>query len=149
MLGDKLTPTEKIAIQCAAHSADMSTFAACTIGSLAINELKLCASNGFRVGTEHCFGPNNDLRKFARNVLGEEDNIGKVLGAPIDMSLLPARVVGKDLARLQSDLQRVEERRILTMQKIGVDVSKEAAQRQKEVKDTRVKVITVARRLVR
>lgn len=67
MLSEKLTPEQQIALQCAAQSPDLVTFAACTGGQLTLREFAKC--QGKDIAEDECFGENNEIRKFFKNVI--------------------------------------------------------------------------------
>jgi hypothetical protein len=66
MAGDSLTPEQRIALQCAAESPDLTTFAVCTGGQLSVREFIKCRDKKFAEG--NCFGPNNEIRKFIKEI---------------------------------------------------------------------------------
>jgi hypothetical protein len=85
MTSNKLTPEQQIALQCAAYSAGVATYAICTGGLLAFKEFDNCKHEKF--GSNKCFGENNEIRKFFRNVLGQDIHSDTVVGQIINVPL--------------------------------------------------------------
>jgi hypothetical protein len=87
LVGGQLSPEQRILLQCATHSVDATSFAICTGGSLALKEFAQCQHSKF--GEDKCFGENNEIRKFFRNVLGQDINsntvVGQVINAPLEI----------------------------------------------------------------
>jgi hypothetical protein len=67
-LAPELTPEQQIALNCAVSTGgEPRAFAVCTAGRLAARELAKCWTGG--IGTsDGCFGPNNEIVRFANNV---------------------------------------------------------------------------------
>lgn len=84
-VGPQLTPEQQIALQCAMQSPDLTTFAVCTGGQLTLREYTKCKDKKF--GENECFGPDNELRKFSRNVLGMDIHEGTVVGQALNLQL--------------------------------------------------------------
>jgi hypothetical protein len=80
-----LTPEQQILLQCASSSADLSTFAICTGGQLTAREFAKCRER--RVGENDCFGPNNEIRRFVRNVFQQDIHDQTVLGQAMNVHL--------------------------------------------------------------
>jgi len=85
MAGDGLTPEQRIALQCATRSVDLSSYAVCTGGLLVFKEFSQCKQDRF--GEGRCFGENNEIRKFFRNVLGQDIHSDTVVGQVINVPL--------------------------------------------------------------
>jgi hypothetical protein len=85
MAGDGLTPEQRIALQCATRSVDLSSYAICTGGMLVFKEFTQCKDHKF--GDGPCFGENNEIRKFFRNVFGQDINDNTVVGQVINVPL--------------------------------------------------------------
>lgn len=87
MASDVLTPEQQIALQCASSSPDITTFAVCTGGQLAAREFVKCQN--VRFGQGECFGPNNEIRKFIKNVLNldisDSSLVGQILNVQLDV----------------------------------------------------------------
>lgn len=70
-LGSKLNPEQQIALSCAiSTSGNPKAFAICTGGRLFEREITKCWQNGIAT-SNGCFGPNNEYRRFLRNVDAE------------------------------------------------------------------------------
>ncbi|MBL8343967.1 MAG: hypothetical protein JNN03_00850 [Rubrivivax sp.] len=94
--GDKLSPEQRIALQCAASTGgEPTSFAICAGGQLAIKEFMGC--RGKKFGDSHCFGPNNEFRKLAKN-----------LGVEIGPNSVVADVVNVHLQVLDAQVRLVE-----------------------------------------
>ncbi len=62
-----LSAEQQIVLQCAAQTGmEPVSFGVCTGGMLAMKEFQQCRSKGF--GEDNCFGENNEIRKFVRNI---------------------------------------------------------------------------------
>lgn len=87
MLGAGLNADQKIAVQCATHSVDLTSWAVCTGGLLTFKEFNQCKNAKF--GDDRCFGENNEIRKFLRNVLGQDIHkdtlVGQIINVPIEI----------------------------------------------------------------
>jgi len=109
-----LTPEQQIAIQCASQSSDAMTFVACTGGQLTLREYMKC--QGKAVAQEDCFGPNNEIRKFVRNMglgdIQENTVVAQALNFQLD-------VVKTQVTFAESALQ--------TSGKVGEDVLRGAS----------------------
>lgn len=67
LAGGALSAEQKILLQCATQTGmEPLSFAACTGGMLALKEFQQCRNKGF--GEDECFGENNEIRKFVRNI---------------------------------------------------------------------------------
>ena len=95
-LAKNLTPEQQIALSCAVKTGgNPKAFVVCTGGQLLAREIGKCWKYG--VATEKgCFGPNNDLRKFADSIdgqmkttLGENSEVYKAYKLYKDNVLLP------------------------------------------------------------
>ncbi|MFK8399875.1 hypothetical protein M2D07_015310 [Pseudomonas sp. BGr12] len=95
-LAKDLTPEQQIALSCAVKTGgNPKAFLICTGGQLLAREIDKCWQHG--IATEDgCFGPNNDLRKFAdgiddrmRTALGENSEVYKAYKLYKDNVLLP------------------------------------------------------------
>jgi hypothetical protein len=95
-LAKNLTPEQQIAVSCAVKTGgNPKAFVICTGGQLLAREIDKCWQYG--VGTEKgCFGPNNDLRKFADSIdaqmkttLGENSDVYKAYKLYRENVLLP------------------------------------------------------------
>lgn len=95
-LAKDLTPEQQIALSCAVKTGgNPKAFLICTGGQLLAREIGKCWQNG--IATEDgCFGPNNDIRKFAdgiddrmRTALGENSEVYKAYKLYKDNVLLP------------------------------------------------------------
>jgi hypothetical protein len=82
-----MTPEQRIGLQCATHSVDATSFAVCTGGLLVLKEFTQCRHDKF--GEGKCFGEHNEIRKFFRNVLGQDINshtvVGQIINAPLEV----------------------------------------------------------------
>ena len=86
MTDGQLNPEQQIALQCAAQSAELVTFAVCTGGQLSMREFAKC--QGKRFGEDPCFGKNNEIRKTLLAVgvdVGENTVLGQVANAHLDV----------------------------------------------------------------
>jgi hypothetical protein len=87
MAGDKLTPEQRILLQCASQAAGGPSYAVCVGGMLAFKEFTQCRDR--KIGSGPCFGENNEIRKFFRNVFGqdihEDTVVGQVLNVPLEV----------------------------------------------------------------
>jgi hypothetical protein len=87
MVGDKLTPEQRILLQCASQAAGGPSYAVCVGGMLTFKEFEQCRDRKF--GSGPCFGENNEIRKFLRNVLGqdvhEDTVVGQALNVPLEL----------------------------------------------------------------
>lgn len=104
MAGSSLTPEQQIALQCAAQSPDLITFAGCTGGQLSLREFIKCQGREF--GDEVCFGPNNEIRKFLK-VVGidvSKDTVGgKIANAQLNVlkaQVAFAEAAGKEVVKV-------------------------------------------------
>lgn len=95
-LSKDLTPEQQIALSCAVKTGgNPKAFLICTGGQLLAREIDKCWKYG--VATDDgCFGPNNDLRKFAdgidsrmKTALGENSEVYKAYKLYKDNVLLP------------------------------------------------------------
>lgn len=104
MAGSSLTPEQQIALQCAAQSPDLISFAGCTGGQLSLREFLKCQGHEF--GDEVCFGPNNEIRKFLKAVgidVRKETVLGQIGDA--NLNVLKAQVAfaeaaGKEIGKV-------------------------------------------------
>jgi len=87
MMSDQLTPEQQIMLQCTSESVDLLSYSACVGGQLSVREFGKCRETSF--GKDDCFGPNNEIRKFVKNVFGRDiDNntvAGQVYNAELDV----------------------------------------------------------------
>jgi hypothetical protein len=99
-----LNPTQQILLQCAAVSPDLVSFGTCAGGQLAFKEFMQCREVKFAEG--QCFGKNNEIRRFIRNLglgdIHEGTVVADVLNIQLDVWKFQAalaedtiRVVGK------------------------------------------------------
>jgi hypothetical protein len=88
MAGNRLTPEQQIALQCAAYSAAVASYAICTGGLLTFKEFSQCRDNRF--GSDKCFGENNEIRKFFGNVLGQDIHentvVSQIINVPLEIA---------------------------------------------------------------
>jgi hypothetical protein len=102
MAGDHLNRSQQIAIQCAAVAAGIASYAICTGGYLALNEFRSCA--GHKFGDDRCFGKNNEIRKFFKNVLhtdiSEKTVVAQVLNVPIEVIKFATHVPPLQIAKI-------------------------------------------------
>ncbi|TBG66572.1 hypothetical protein [Rhizobium leguminosarum] len=87
LAGGSLSAEQQILLQCATQTGgEPVSFAACTGGLLALKEFQQCQDNSF--GEDDCFGENNEIRKFVKNVgLGDIDRntvVGQIANAHLD-----------------------------------------------------------------
>lgn len=92
--GNGLSPEQRILLQCAAQSADPSSYGVCVGGQLALKEFANCQDKNFAEGS--CFGENNEIRKFIRNIglgdISEESVVAKMINGPLDLVKYNVRV---------------------------------------------------------
>jgi hypothetical protein len=108
MAGTSLTPEQQIALQCAAQSPDLITFAGCTGGQLSLREFMKCRGREF--GDDVCFGPNNEVRKFLKAIgidVRKETVLGQIGNAHLDVlkaQLAFAESAGKEIEKVGESL---------------------------------------------
>lgn len=92
--GNGLTPEQRILLQCAAQSADPSSYGVCVGGQLALKEFANCQNKNFAEGS--CFGENNEIRKFVRTIglgdIGPNSVVAQVLNLKLDVVKWNVRV---------------------------------------------------------
>lgn len=83
-----LTPEQQIALSCAVTATTGPGYAICVGGQLTFREFMKCKDGRFAEG--ECFGEGNEIRKFARNILGTDigpnSEIAKVINANLDVT---------------------------------------------------------------
>lgn len=95
-LAKNLTPEQQIALSCAVKTGgNPKAFLVCTGGRLLAREIDKCWKHGIAT-QDGCFGPNNDLRKFAdgidermKKTLGKNSEVYKAYKLYKDVVLLP------------------------------------------------------------
>jgi hypothetical protein len=80
-----LTPEQQIALSCGVTASTGPGYAACVGGQLTLKEFANCKTQGFAEGD--CFGDNNELRKFSKNVLGQEIGSNSVVANVVNVNL--------------------------------------------------------------
>ncbi|WP_077443590.1 hypothetical protein [Rhodanobacter sp. C05] len=80
-----LTPEQQIALSCAVTAATGPGYAACVGGQLSLKEFMNCQHSRFAEGP--CFGDGNELRKFAKNVLGQNIGANSVVAQVVNVQL--------------------------------------------------------------
>jgi hypothetical protein len=80
-----LTPEQQIALSCGVTASTGPGYAACVGGQLTLKEFTNCKDHKFAEGD--CFGDSNELRKFSKNVLGQEIGSNSVVANVINVNL--------------------------------------------------------------
>jgi len=133
MVSDKLTPEQQIALQCASQSSDAATFAVCTSGQLTVREFVKCQDK--KVGQGECFGENNEIRKFVRNVFNQDINDTTVVGQAMNVHLEVAKAqvalaetAGKTLEQVADGAAKVGQQLVDGATHVVTEVAKQAEQ---------------------
>ncbi|MBF6036209.1 hypothetical protein H8F23_23420 [Pseudomonas sp. P155] len=80
-----LTPEQQIALSCAVTATTGPGYAACVGGQLTLKEYMNC--KGYKFAEGKCFGDGNELRKFSKNVLGQDIGPNSVVAQVINVHL--------------------------------------------------------------
>jgi hypothetical protein len=138
-----LTQEQQVAIQCACQSAELASFAACTGGQLTIREFIKCKDKA--LGEGECFGENNEIRKFAKNVFGQDIHKDTVLGQALNVQLnivkaqvAFAEAAGKTAQQMADGAVKAGEQVVEGVKHVTNEVQKEG----EKAHDTACKVLT-------
>lgn len=119
-----LTAEQQIVLQCAVTSAAPPAFAICVSGQLAFKEFLQCKD--VRVGEGACFGKNNEIRRFVRNLglgdIGPNSEVAKVMDLHVDVLRFQYALAEKGVVEISSGISDIAK----VIADVGGEVQKRA-----------------------